>query len=72
MCQVLVDVLRECENPESDLVCQVLVDVPRECENPEIVIFLCVRCWLMYLENVKVLRLRSSCDACLALGSWTL
>ena len=35
--------------------CQVLVDVPRECENPEIVI-LCVRCWLMYWENVKILR----------------
>lgn len=28
---------------------------------------LCVRCWLMYLENVKILRLRSSCDAGLAL-----
>ena len=46
--------------------CQVLVDIPRECENPELRI-LCVRCWLMYLENVKILRLRSSCDAGLAL-----
>ena len=72
LCQVLVDVLRVWKSWECDrLVCQMLVDVPRECENPESVIFLCVRCWLMYLENVKILRVWS-CDAGLALGSWTL